>query len=99
MYTHVCLRVRVPACTGRRHGPHRPHLRVLPPPSPPSSHTPHPPTLTGCPWLLRPSTLDLYISPGAVAEIIAELRTLPMHHLRRQQEKGQQVRGCVWVGG
>jgi len=43
----------------------------------------------------------MYISPGAVAEIVAELRTLPHHHLRRQHEKGQLVRQDktrVWVG-
>lgn len=65
------------------------------------THPPIPSLPTGAPWLLRPASLDLYISPGAVAEIIAELRTLPHHHLRRQHEKGQQVRkgARVWVGG
>jgi hypothetical protein len=57
-----------------------------------------PPTSPGSPWLLRPARLDLYISPGAVAEIVAELRTLPLHHMRRQQEKGQlvsELHGCL----
>lgn len=58
-----------------------------------SPYTP-PRQTAGAPWLLRPTRLDLYISPGAVAEIIAELHTMPHHHLRRQHEKGQQVHGC-----